>query len=388
MLFGERLCYMLSLYHLITQSWSVGDKYLKFLFLLFLFLVQHHLIRVQSGLTLSMTGLGRHTYPLQLTLQCFTALRGAFLLLSQALTLLFQPARIVTLPRDSLATIQFQNPLGDIVKEVAVVGHSNHRSLVLLQMLLQPVDALGIQMVGRLIEQQHVGFLQQQSAQSYTAALTTREILHTPIARRTIQRCHRTIQFRVHIPSISRIDDILQLSLTLHQFIHLVGILIVLGQSELDVYLIVFGQCIIYVLHAFHHVLFHRLFLVQWRFLWQIAHTVAGAPHHVALILLVEPCDNFHQGRFTSTVQSDDTNLGAIEKTQVNVFKHLLLILLDGFAHAHHREYHFLVVNCCHKYLLFFDLSANIRKKSEKGSIIQLFCLFLHIHYINHFKLW
>ncbi|MPM36470.1 hypothetical protein SDC9_83067 [bioreactor metagenome] len=39
-----------------------------------------------------------------------------------------------------------------MVEEVTVVRDTDHRSLVLLQMLLQPVDRLGIEVVGRLVE--------------------------------------------------------------------------------------------------------------------------------------------------------------------------------------------------------------------------------------------
>ena len=51
--------------------------------------------------------------------------------------------------------------------------YGNHGSLILLQMLLKPVYALSVEVVGRLVEQQHVGLLQQQSAESYTTTLTT-----------------------------------------------------------------------------------------------------------------------------------------------------------------------------------------------------------------------
>ena len=39
-------------------------------------------------------------------------------------------------------------------------GLRRHGTLILLQVLLQPVDALSIQVVGRLIEQEHVRLLQ------------------------------------------------------------------------------------------------------------------------------------------------------------------------------------------------------------------------------------
>ena len=46
------------------------------------------------------------------------------------------------------------------------MGDGDHRTLILLQVLLQPVDALGIQVVGRLIEQEHVWLLQKQTEES------------------------------------------------------------------------------------------------------------------------------------------------------------------------------------------------------------------------------
>lgn len=71
-----------------------------------------------------------------------------------------------------------------------------------------------------------------------------------------------------------------------------------------------------------------------------------STPH--SLILLVETSDNLHQGRLTRTIQTDDTYLRTIKETKIDVLEHLFLILLDGLAHPDHREYHFLIVYCCH----------------------------------------
>ena len=66
-------------------------------------------------------------------------------------------------------------------------------SCVLLQVLLQPIDGLGVQVVGRLVEQQHVGLLQQQTAERYTTTLTSGESSHTRIIGRTTQCVHCTV---------------------------------------------------------------------------------------------------------------------------------------------------------------------------------------------------
>ena len=146
----------------------------------------------------------------------------------------------------------------------------------------------------------------------------------------------------------------MQFCLSCHQFFHLVGILVILGQSELHVNLVVFGQCVIYMLHTLHHILLHRLVGIEWRILRQIAHRIAWAPHHIALILLVQSGNNLHERRLTGAIESDNTYLRTIEETKINVFEHLLLCLLDSLAHTDHREDYFFVINCSHNYSCFY----------------------------------
>ncbi len=234
------------------------------------------------------------------------------------------------------------------------MGHTDDRSLILLQVLLQPVDALGIQMVGRLVEQKHVGFLQQQAAQSHAAALAATQFTALLVSGRTTQSVHGAFQSTVQIPCIAGVDDILQLALTDKELVHFVLVFVILGETKLLVYLLILSECVDNRLYAFLHDLNHRLVVVELRILGQIAHAVAGREHHLTLILLIQSGDDFHQRTFSSSVQSDDAYLGAIEETEVDVLQHLLPCLLDGLAHANHREDNLLVVNCCHNMLCSF----------------------------------
>ena len=54
------------------------------------------------------------------------------------------------------------------------MGHSYDGAFILLKVLLQPVNGLCIEVVGRLVEQENIGLLEQQAAESYTSALSTR----------------------------------------------------------------------------------------------------------------------------------------------------------------------------------------------------------------------
>ena len=89
------------------------------------------------------------------------------------------------MPGNTLASVKFQNPFTHVIQEVAVVCNGYHGTLILLQMLLKPVDALCIKVVGRLVEQQHIRLLQEQAAECHTTPLTTREVCDRQVALRT-----------------------------------------------------------------------------------------------------------------------------------------------------------------------------------------------------------
>ena len=94
--------------------------------------------------------------PLQLTLQRFLTRAFGSGFVRQALLFLLQPGGIIALPRDAIAAIEFQNPPGNVVQKIAVVGDRNDGAWILLQVLLKPRDGLRIQVVGGFVEQQDV----------------------------------------------------------------------------------------------------------------------------------------------------------------------------------------------------------------------------------------
>ena len=82
-----------------------------------------------------------------------------------------QPARVIALVGNAAAAIEFENPARDIIEEVAVVGHDQDRAGIIAQMAFQPVHRLGVEMVGRFVEQQQFGLFQQQLAKRDAAPL-------------------------------------------------------------------------------------------------------------------------------------------------------------------------------------------------------------------------
>src|SRR5258706_194877 len=68
-------------------------------------------------------------------------------------------------------------PARHVVEEVAVVGHRDHRGRILLQEALEPGHGFGIEVVGRLVEQQQVGTLKEETAQGHAPPLAARQRL-------------------------------------------------------------------------------------------------------------------------------------------------------------------------------------------------------------------
>ena len=84
------------------------------------------------------------------------------------------------------------------------------RALVLLEVALEPRHRLGVEVVGRLVEQQQVGRLQQQPAERDAAALAAGELGHVGVGGRQPQRVHRLVEVRVEVPGVGRVDAVLQ----------------------------------------------------------------------------------------------------------------------------------------------------------------------------------
>ncbi len=141
----------------------------------------------------------------------------------EALGLLLQVGRVVALVGVGAAAVEFEDPLGDVVQEVPVVGDGQDRALVLGEVLFEPLHALGVEVVGRLVEQQQVGLGQQQLAQRDAAALTAGQVGDRLVGRRAAQRVHRLLELGVDVPRVGGVQLLLQLAHLLHQLVGVVG---------------------------------------------------------------------------------------------------------------------------------------------------------------------
>ena len=192
------------------------------------------------------------------------------------------------------------------------MGDRQNRALVGGQVLLEPLHTLGVEVVGRLVEQQQVRLGQQQLAQRHPAPLTAGQMRHRLVGRRAAQRVHRLLELRVEIPRVGVVELLLQPAHLLHQLVgvvggHQLGDLVEAVELDLD------------VAEALLDVAANGLLLVQRRLLQQDADRRTGGQEGFAVVGLVQPGHDPQDARLTRPVGADDTDLGARIEAQGDV---------------------------------------------------------------------
>ena len=167
-------------------------------------------------------------------------------------------------------------------------------------------------MVGRLVEQQQIGLLEQQPAQRDAAALAAGELRHVGVVGRAAQRVHRLVDLGVEVPQALGLDLVLQLG-------HLVRGLVRVVHGEL----VVAVEDRLLRRDALHHVLAHGLVGIELRLLLQVADARALGHPGLAGELLVDAGHDAQQRRLAGAVDAEHADLGVGIERQIDVLEHL-----------------------------------------------------------------
>ena len=177
-------------------------------------------------------------------------------------------------------------------------------------------------MVGRLVQQQQVGTLQQNLAERDAAPLAAGERAHVGIARGQIHGIHRDFDLPVEIPGVVGLDEVLHLGLLGEQFFHLLGA-DVLAQTGID--LVEAAEDFTRRLDCLFDVAPDVFFRVEPRFLGKISGREAGSQGGLAFKLAVEAGHDPQQRAFAGPVAAQNADFGAWVKCEPNVPKYLAL---------------------------------------------------------------
>src|SRR4051794_39606305 len=207
----EALLQALRLDHLAAEARPRGDlDLLEVQLPRALRLRDHLLVPGEAGLRLRLPALGVRPHPVELVREPLRELLVLLALHLQALALLLEVGGVVALVRVEPTAVHLRDPLRDVVEEVPIVGDGEHGAVVLRQVLLEPEHALGVEVVGGLVEQQQVRLLQQQPGQGDAALLATGQVRDRGVARRGAQRLHGLLELRVQVPGVGGVDLVLE----------------------------------------------------------------------------------------------------------------------------------------------------------------------------------
>ncbi len=187
----------------------------------------------------------------------------------------------------------------------------NHGAWEVVQEVFEPGDGIGVQVVGRFVEQQHVRGRQQQAAQSHTALLTTGQVFDLRVPGRQAQRIGGDFQLAIQVVAVAGLQNRFELGLFGGQLVE-VGIRIGVGGIDLV-------EARLGVLDHADRFLDHftdGLARVQLRFLGQVADVQVRHRAGFAVEFVIDAGHDFQQRGLTRTVETQYADLGAGEEGQ------------------------------------------------------------------------
>ena len=290
----------------------------------------HHLVvALQTCAAFRLTRLRGRAHPLEFFGKALRQPLVALLLRRQACGLRLEVGGVVALVGVQMPAVDLADPLGHVVQEVAVVRDGEHRSLVLVEELLEPQDRLGVQVVRRFVQKQQVRRLKQQAAERHAPAFAAGEHVHRHIGVGALQRVHRLRELAVQIPAVDCVDSILQLAHFRHERVEVgVG----LGHEPAD--LVEAIDLRLHVAKRELDILKHRLVLIERRLLLEDSHGVAGREARLAVGDLLHARHQLQKRGLAHAVRTDHADFRAgIERQRDVVQDHLVAVRLARLVH-------------------------------------------------------
>ena len=226
---------------------------------------------------------------------------------------------------DDVATADLEGAVGYIINKGTVVAHQDHCPTPRGQQLLQPLYRLNVQMVGRLVEQQHVGTAQQDLGQLDAHAPSAGELARGAVEVRAQEAKAHQRALNLGLVALGTQHQVAFVfgGVSLHQR-HVVVALIVGALVHLPLQSLYAGRHLLDVGKRLLRLLAHGGRVLQHHHLRQIAHGGVGGNGHRARRGVLHPANNLQHGRLARTVLSYQCNAVAVVNHKTCVAKQWL----------------------------------------------------------------
>ncbi len=208
----------------------------------------------------------------------------------------FEERGVVALVGDEVAAREFHDAVGDAVEEIPVVRHEDAGAGIILEEVLQPLDGVGVEMVGRLVEDEQIGPGKQRAAECDAAFFPAREAARETVGGGGVEVGDERLDAVAHVPAVEVVDVV-------EEF---VGAGVVGGPG------LVFGDEVEHLLRAHEDVVLHGAGVVELEVLRQVAGDEFAAADDLPGVRLGDPGDDAQEGGFARAVASDEADAVAL----------------------------------------------------------------------------
>ena len=210
------------------------------------------------------------------------------------------------------------------------MGHRDDGARIHLQRPLQPGDRLGIEVVGRLVQEEQVGLGQEQPAQGHPPSLPPRERADVGVTGREPERVHGDLEGAVELPGAGGVDLGLEVGLLGQQRVN-----VRVGLAEGGAHLVVPVDQLLRLAHALGHVAGDVLGLVELGFLGEVPHREPRGQPGLAREPVVLARHDPQQRRLARAVGPDDPDLRPWVEGEVDALEDLTIGRVEARETAH-----------------------------------------------------
>ena len=210
----------------------------------------------------------------------------------------------------------------DLIQEMTIVTDDDHRCVVIVQRALEPADRVDVEVVGRLVEQQHVGRREQRLREQHAQLQAGRQFTHRAVVFVFVDARVDQDAAGARLGGIAAV--LRELAFELSGF-HVVGVRRV--RVRIDAVPLLHRPPHLHV--ALHHHIQDALVFIAELVLVQLSEPHAGLQHDVARALLEVAAQDLHQRRLAAAVCTDQAIAIAIGELDGDLFKKRLGFELD-----------------------------------------------------------
>src|SRR6185369_4240676 len=150
---------------------------------------------------------GLATEPLQLFAQEILTIRLGALGVRQALGLLLEVALVAAVVAVDLTVCDLDRALGNPIEQVAIVSDEQNSVLVLFdQILFEPLDRLGVEVIGRFVEDRQVGTRDEHARQGHAALLAAAHARNLGVGAVNAEMVQEGFDLVLAIPAAQALD--------------------------------------------------------------------------------------------------------------------------------------------------------------------------------------